>query len=131
MLKNLTYLSTFTFIIILSWVAFGIYNTYTQTTINKDTQILITPIPAKFDLDVVNSITSRIVIEADLGSARKSATSSGVLPTAIPQILTPTAIPTPATNVPAASPIVTAPPATGAIPGLIVTPTSQPANNPL
>lgn len=76
MLKNIVYLAAFTLVVIFSWVAFGLYNSWITTTINKQTQILITPIPASFDLGVIENITNRSVIQADLTSSRASATGA-------------------------------------------------------
>jgi len=108
-LKNLTYLSTFTFLIIFSWVAFGIYNNYTVSKINSGTKILITPIPSSFDLKVVENIKERTIIPVDL-SQRSASLSSGVSqassqpsPAATPVIPPPLSQPSPT---PVQSPII-------------------------
>lgn len=76
MIKNIVYLAVFTFIIILSWIAFGIYHSYTTSTISSDTGILISPIPAHFDLDVVKNLKSRKVVPADLSAQSPHATGA-------------------------------------------------------
>lgn len=111
MLKNLVYLGTFTLIIIFSWVAFGIYNSVITSTITPDAQILISPIPASFDLDVIKNITDREVILADL-SSNKVVSSQSAKPT--PQIVRPTTQPV-VIPTPISSPIIT----TNPLPGLI------------
>src|SRR4051812_17228223 len=90
MIKNLVYLAAFTFVIILSWIGFGIYHAYTSSTITHDTSILISPIPAHFNLEIVRDIANRKVIPADLASSSPVAsTSSRKTPTS-PAAATPT-----------------------------------------
>lgn len=102
MFKNLTYIGIFTFIIIASWIGFGVYHSYVTSTIGSDTQVLISPIPAHFDLDVVKSISQRSVINADLASNSPVA-SSGAKATPSPtQALKPQ-------TTPAVSPLPTLP----------------------
>ena len=76
MIKNLVYLAVFTFVIILSWIAFGIYHSYTTSTISSDTGILISPIPAHFDIDVVKNLKARKVVPADLSAQSPHATEA-------------------------------------------------------
>lgn len=101
MLKNLTYIGIFTFVIILSWIAFGVYHSYVTSTIGSDTQVLISPIPAHFDLTVVKQISERQIINADLG-ANSPATGGGKI------ITTPTPTPKSQTT-PTISPVLTQP----------------------
>ncbi len=100
MFKNLTYIAIFTFIIILSWIGFGVYHSYATSTIGNDTQVLISPIPAHFDLDVVKQISERKIINADLAANSPTASGSTKLtpspaPTINPVQISPTISPLP------------------------------------
>jgi hypothetical protein len=76
MVKNILYLSIFTFIVILSWIAFGVYHNHTTTTISNDAQILITPIEPNFDNATIDRIRQRTVVEANLNTLRVDITIS-------------------------------------------------------
>lgn len=66
MVKNVLYLAIFTFIVILSWIAFGVYHNHTASTITNDAQILITPIEPQFDNETIENIRQRNIIQANL-----------------------------------------------------------------
>jgi hypothetical protein len=82
MIKNLLYFSIITTIVIISWISFGVYHSFTASTIAHDTSILITPIPGRFDDATIRRITTRHVIQADL-SQKKLGTPSAT-PTLTP-----------------------------------------------
>ena len=66
MIKNLLFLSIFTFVVVLSWISFSVYHTYTTSQISPDAAIRITPIPDKFDQDMINVLKSKKRVDADL-----------------------------------------------------------------
>ncbi|HVZ12762.1 MAG TPA: hypothetical protein VG965_07070 [Patescibacteria group bacterium] len=95
MIRNLVYLTLFTSLIILSWIGFSIYHNYTTSTIDSDTKILITPIPGRFDDEVIQSIMQRKVIDADLNQRTPVASDeASISPTPTPIKLSPTLNPT-------------------------------------
>lgn len=77
MIKNILYIAIFSTILVGALIAFGIYHNQVTTTIEPDTQILITPIPPNFDQKVIDSLQTRQIIQADLGQARSISTPSG------------------------------------------------------
>lgn len=76
MLKNLLYITAFTFAIIISWIAFGIYHSFTTSTISSDANILITPIPPRFDDKTLERVSSRKSVSVDLGKTRTEASTT-------------------------------------------------------
>lgn len=89
-MKNILYIAIFTTAVVISWLIFGLYHNSTASTIAPDTRIIITPIPPKFDSDVISKIKTRQVVNADLSTDKKAASST---PT-ITQKPTPTIQPT-------------------------------------
>ena len=70
MIKNLLYFAIFTTAVILSWIAFGVYHSFTTSTISTDAQILITPIPPNFDSATIGRVRQRKVVPVDLRKSR-------------------------------------------------------------
>ncbi len=79
MLKNLLYITLLTFAIIVSWIAFGIYHSFTTSTISSDASILITPIPPRFDDQALERVKSRKSVSIDLGKSRSVASTTPTL----------------------------------------------------
>ena len=83
MIKNLLYFSIITTIVIISWISFGIYHSFTASTIAPDTSILITPISGRFDDATLRRITTRHVIQVDLSQKKLEASAT---PTLLPAV---------------------------------------------
>jgi len=81
MLRHLVYLSILTFIIIITWIAFGVYHNYITSTIESDAKILISPISGKFDVETLEKVVARKKIDADLSARKQEATAT---PTIVP-----------------------------------------------
>ena len=79
MIKNLLYFSIITTIVIISWISFGVYHSFTASTIADDTSILITPIPGSFDDATIRRITTRRVIQVDLSQRKLEASATPTL----------------------------------------------------
>jgi hypothetical protein len=92
-MRGILYIAILTTVIVISWIAFGVYHNNTTTTITQDKQIIITPIPPQFDEETVGKIRLRRIIEADLSSNKKIASGSSATAEE-------TAIPTPAEELP-------------------------------
>jgi hypothetical protein len=89
MIKGLVYLAILTTVVMISWIAFGIYHNYTTSTINADTGIAIKPIPPQFNKKIIETIKSKKQIDADLNQTR---TTTSITPT-------PTIGPTPSSGI--------------------------------
>lgn len=76
-MKNIVYFAILTTLVVASWVIFGIYHNYTNSTIGLDTASLIKPISPGFDHGVIDKIHRREKIEVNL-----SETVVDVAPTA-------------------------------------------------
>lgn len=66
MIKGFLYLAILTAAVVASWFGFSIHHGYTTSTISSDTGIIITPIPASFDREIIEKIKAKKVIRADL-----------------------------------------------------------------
>ena len=66
MIKGLLYLAILTAVVVASWIGFSVHHGYTTSTISSDTSIIITPIPASFDREIIEKIKAKKVIKADL-----------------------------------------------------------------
>jgi hypothetical protein len=106
-MKGLLYLSIFTAAVVISWIIFGIYHNNTTSTISRDKELIITPIPPNFDEETVNKIKLRKIVEADLSSGKRTASGSSTIaeeePLPLPTQVSPTTTPiaTPAVLPPA------------------------------
>lgn len=66
MIKGLLYLAILTAAVVASWIGFSVHHGYTTSTISSDEAIIITPIPASFDREIIEKIKAKKVIKADL-----------------------------------------------------------------
>jgi len=89
MLRNLIYFAIFTSIIVLSVLVFGIYHNGVTSTISKDTNVIISPIPPSFDEKTIKEITGRTIVPADLSQTRGNASASAT-PVVLPTVPVPT-----------------------------------------
>lgn len=83
MFKNLLYLAIFTSFVVVSWIGFEVYNSSVTSTITPDKSIIITPIPASFDMGTIISIKSKKIIPADL--SQNASRSAVPVPSVAPQ----------------------------------------------
>jgi len=66
MIKGLLYIAILTTAVVASWIGFSAYHNYTTSTISSDAQIRITPISPDFDMEIINSLKSRTILNPDL-----------------------------------------------------------------
>jgi hypothetical protein len=78
--KDLVFLTVSMFITVCLWIGFNIYDAYVTSTINETLQIQIIPINGKFDVDTLEQLKNRTVIQPDYGTI--SASKEATLPTA-------------------------------------------------
>lgn len=57
--KDILYISISSFILVVAWVSFNIYHTYTTTTISEDLQMQIIPIDRDFDTTTIQQLQTR------------------------------------------------------------------------
>jgi hypothetical protein len=48
-----------TLVVVISWIAFNLHSTYTQTTISPTQNLQIVPITAEFDTQTINNLKTR------------------------------------------------------------------------
>ncbi len=70
MIKGLLYIVALTTVVVVSWIIFSVYHSYTTSTITQDTSIGITPIPAKFDTQTLDKLKEKNQVEVDLSKDR-------------------------------------------------------------
>lgn len=63
--KDLVFLTISMFITVFLWIASNIYDAYVTTTINETLQLQIIPIDGKFDVDTIQKLKIREVIQPD------------------------------------------------------------------
>lgn len=66
MFKGILYLAIFTATVVASWMGFSVYHGYTTSTISSSEAIIITPISAGFDREVIEKIKTKKIIKVDL-----------------------------------------------------------------
>lgn len=64
--QNLLYLIVPSFIVILAWIGFTIYNKRVATTITESQSLTIQPINSSFNKEVLNSLRKRKVVTPNL-----------------------------------------------------------------
>lgn len=70
MIRSLLYLAILTAITVAAWVGFSVYHSYSTSTIDDATSIIITPIPGEFDKEVIESIKNKRKVEVDLNEQK-------------------------------------------------------------
>ena len=89
-MKNLLYIAVLTTAIVVSWIVFGIYHNSITSTIQPDTNVIITPIPGNFDLETIEKIRARQIVRADLSENSAVASAAPVIKRPTPTISSPT-----------------------------------------
>lgn len=67
--KDIVLLTTSMFITVFLWIAFNIYNTYVTSTINETLQTQTIPIDGKFDVESIELLKNRQIIEPDYSAS--------------------------------------------------------------
>lgn len=57
--KDILYITISSFILVVAWVGFNLYHTYTTTTISEDLQMQIIPIDRDFDTTTIQQLKKR------------------------------------------------------------------------
>ncbi len=87
MLKNLYYIAILTFVVVVSWIGFEVYNSNVTSTITADKSVIITPIPPEFNQAMIIAIKSKKIVPANLSeNASRSAVSTITSPTPTPTV---------------------------------------------
>lgn len=105
MIKNLLYLSIFTTVVVVSWIAFAIYHNFASSTIPETTAATITPITPTFDLTTLQDLETRSKVAVDLSTNSPFASSGPVssrsaepTPTTTTPVVIEVVTPTPGVN---------------------------------
>ncbi len=64
--KNLIYLIIPSFIVILAWIGFTVYNKRVATTITESQSLTIQPINSSFNVEIINRLKKRKLITPNL-----------------------------------------------------------------
>ena len=108
--KDILFILISSFVVIVAWIGFNIYDIWANSTVSEEIQVELTPIDPQFDPQTISLLRNRENITPQFNQATPSATPTEPPPTSTPiptsqPVVSPTPSPIPS-NAPSPSPVI-------------------------